>query len=79
MKAAGVVNWPPLFAWFVDAPWQWAFGLCPTFWPAKLYWEVAAGAGGWTPGGWTTFVVGLAYLWALDVWLLRRFDRATRR
>ena len=25
----------------VQSDWQWAFGLCPTYWPAKLYWELA--------------------------------------
>ena len=74
MKAAGVINWPPLLAWFVDPPWQWAFGLCPTYWPAKVYWDLAAGSASWLP-----LLFGTLYLAALNLWLLRRFERVTRR
>lgn len=74
MKAAGVINWPPILAWFVVPPWQWAFGLCPTFWPAKLYWDLAAGSPAWIAA-----LVGTVYLVALNLWLLRRFERVTRR
>ncbi len=72
MKAAGVVNWPPVIAWFVDPPWQWLFGLCPTYWPAKLVWELEAGGG----LVWPVFAgcVGCGLLLAAP--MLRRFDRA---
>ena len=33
----------PVLAWFVPEPWQWLFGIIPTFWPAKAYWQVMAG------------------------------------
>ena len=74
MKAAGVINWPPLFGWFFEPPWQWAFGLCPTFWPAKLYWDQSAGS-----SGWIAILLGTLYLVALVWWLWRRFERVTRR
>jgi fluoroquinolone transport system permease protein len=75
MKAAGAVNWPPMFAWFVEPPWQWAFGLCPTYWPAKVYWEL--GEGGLEP--WITLIIGVAVMTGLNGVLLRRFDRVMHR
>ena len=75
MKAAGALNWPPLIAWFVHSRWQWAFGLCPTYWPVKLYWELDAGGS----NAWWIFLVGIAFQGRLIFWLLRRFDRETHR
>ena len=71
MKAAGVVNWPPVIAWWVDPPWQWLFGLCPTYWPAKLVWELEAGGSLAAP----VFFAGVACATLLAVPMLRRFDR----
>jgi fluoroquinolone transport system permease protein len=75
MKAAGALNWPPLIAWFVHSNWQWAFGLCPTYWPVKLYWELDAGG----PNAWWILLVGIAYQSLLIAWMLRRFDRVMHR
>ena len=75
MKAAGVINWPPVIAYFIHSEWQWAFGLCPTYWQAKLYWELEAGG----DNAWWIFLVGLAYLALLIAWMLRRFDRVMHR
>lgn len=72
MKAAGVINWPPILAWFVTSSWQLAFGLCPTFWPMKVYWELEAGS----PAAWIYLLVDLVSLSLLVVWLARRFERA---
>ena len=70
-KAMGVVMWPPGFAYFASPDWQWAFGLVPTYWPAKLFWMLDAGEG----GVWLVVAIGLAYQ-ALILWfLLRRFNR----
>jgi len=74
-KAAGIVNWPPMIAWFVDPPWQWAFGLCPTYWPAKVYWQLDEGG----LGVWPSLVIALAVMTALNAALLRRFDRVMHR
>jgi fluoroquinolone transport system permease protein len=71
MKAAGVLNWPPMFAYFVDGPWQLAFGLTPTYWPAKLYWMLQADDPGW----WVYLVVGLAFQLLLIALVLGRFNR----
>jgi fluoroquinolone transport system permease protein len=74
-KAAGVLNWPPMIAWFVDSPWQWAFGLCPTYWPAKVYWELEAGGS----SAWVFLTIGLAVLVVWNGILLGRFDRVMHR
>jgi fluoroquinolone transport system permease protein len=43
MKASGTLMLIPLIAYFIAGNWQYAFGFIPTFWPAKLYWELQAG------------------------------------
>jgi fluoroquinolone transport system permease protein len=37
-KFTGTAGMLILFAWFVDEPWQWLFGLFPPFWVSKAYW-----------------------------------------
>jgi fluoroquinolone transport system permease protein len=75
MKASGVLNWPPMIAYFIHGPWQLAFGFTPTYWPAKLYWTLQAGNGGW----WAYFVIGLVFQFSLIAVLLRRFNRVMHR
>ena len=70
MKAAGIVNWPPLIAWWVDPPAQLLFGLVPTYWPAKVYWELADGG---SAAGYA--LLGMGYLALLVVLFQRRFER----
>lgn len=72
MKAAGVINWPPILAWFVTSSWQLAFGLCPTYWPVKVYWALEAGS----PTAGIYFLVDLIFLALFVWWLARRFERA---
>ena len=71
-KGVGVINWPPIAAYFVCAPWQWLFGLCPTYWQPKLYWELAAGSWSAVP----VLLFGWAYLALLGWLFLRRFERS---
>jgi fluoroquinolone transport system permease protein len=75
MKASGVINWPPVIAYFVHSEWQWMFGLCPTFWAVKLYWELEAGGS----NAWWILLVGFGYVCLLTAWMLRRFDLAIHR
>ena len=75
MKAAGVINWPPMMAYFIDGPWQLACGLVPTYWPAELYWMLCAGDPGW----WVYLVIGLLFQLLLLAVLLRRFNRVMHR
>lgn len=42
-KALGPFMILPVIAYFVPEPWQWLFGLAPTFWPAKAYWLLMDG------------------------------------
>ncbi|MAG35251.1 MAG: hypothetical protein CL878_03240 [Dehalococcoidia bacterium] len=75
MKALGVLYFPPLIAYFVPAPWQWAFGIMPNFWPAQLYWLAQAG----DPNYWISLPIGLAYQAILLVLLVRRFNVVMHR
>jgi fluoroquinolone transport system permease protein len=70
-KASGILLWPPLIAYFVQSNWQFAFGLVPTYWPAKLLWTLAAGEA----NAWLYLVVGLVYQSLLMVVLMARFNR----
>ncbi len=75
MKAAGVLAWPPMLAYFVTSDWQVAFGLDPLYWPVKIFWMLEGGE----PGAWLYYIVGLAYQSALVVLLLRRFKEVIYR
>ena len=74
-KAAGILAWPPVFAYFVSSQWQWAFGVVPLYWPAKLFWMLEAGEA----GTWLYFVIGLVYQSLLLALLLRRFNKVLYR
>lgn len=43
IKAAGIVWYPPLFAYFLDGPWELLFGIFPTYWPLKAFWVMQSG------------------------------------
>ncbi|MCK4579090.1 MAG: hypothetical protein KAU50_09890 [Candidatus Marinimicrobia bacterium] len=73
-KASGAVLLPPMAAWFMPMPWQLAFGLVPTYWPAKLYW-VYAGTEAYAG---LYLLAGLLMQALLLRLLLVRFDRVTR-
>ena len=75
MKAAGVLNWPPVIAWFLPLVWQWVMGVVPTYWSAKLVWMLAAGE----KGVWAYLVVGLLYQLVLLKLLLMRFNTVMHR
>ncbi|MBX3053480.1 MAG: hypothetical protein KF753_18535 [Caldilineaceae bacterium] len=61
----------PLVAWFLPTPWQWLVGFVPTYWPAVVYWRMAAGEPFW--GYW---VVGVGVNLGILSLLLRRFHRS---
>ncbi len=73
-KVSGVILVPPLFAWFSPMPWQLAFGLVPTYWPAKCYWVFLSG--GPAAGGY--ILAGLVWQLLLIGGLLRRYERTVR-
>lgn len=74
MKGLSLVLVAPMVAYFVPEPWQWLFGLSPTYWPLKAFWQVLAG-GPW----WPTVVIGLSANAALLLLLLRRFKQILAR
>lgn len=71
VKASGMFQIAPLVAYFVKAEWQPAFGIFPTYWPAKLLWTLQAGEA----NVWLYLVAGLVYQLCLLFLLLRRFNR----
>ena len=37
-KILGILNWPPIIAYFVPDSFQWIFWVIPTYWPVLAYW-----------------------------------------
>ncbi|MBP8292231.1 MAG: hypothetical protein KAX65_05625, partial [Caldilineaceae bacterium] len=75
MKAAGIVLFPPVVAYFVAQPWQWLLAILPTWWPAQVLWHLQAG-----DHDWGYFLAGsLIFFSALLWWLAHRFDRIMHR
>ena len=58
----------PCLPWFIDSPWNLAFGVLPPYWAAKAFW-VASVHGTW----WPYLVGGLLYNVAIAWPLFRRF------
>ena len=71
MKGLSLLMVLPFVAWFVSPPWQWLFGIVPTFWPIKAAWLLAAGQ----PYAW---VLGIGLLLHI-VYLLPVFRLYRRR
>ena len=69
VKAAGLPWLSPVFAWFLDAPWSWLFGIVPTYWPAAALWAAEAGR-----APWPELLAGGTYLTIGSWWLARRVD-----
>lgn len=74
-KANGVITLPPVAAYFVDGDWQLAFGIVPTYWPAKAFWEFASGMDTY----WIYALTGFVFQCGLLALLLRRFERVMHR
>lgn len=75
MKAAGILSWPPIIAYFVPLVWQWVMGIVPTYWPVKLFWMLAGRESGW----WPYLVIAIVYQGLLTMLLLGRFNRVASR
>lgn len=75
MKGIGSVGLAPVFAFFIQSPWQLAFGIVPAYWPVKVYWTLSAG----DSNVWVYLVIGLVYQMILIALLLRRFNRVMHR
>jgi len=80
-KASGMLFVPPVIAYFVAPPWQWLFGVVPTYGPLKAFWtqQGVGWAAGPSPGAGCYLVplaIGLVLQAALLRWLLRRVRRS---
>ncbi len=67
MKASGIILIPPVFAFFIDSPWELLFGILPTYWPMKVYWMLEAGEATF----WLYGLVGVLYS-AVLIWVFAR-------
>ncbi|MEM6648355.1 MAG: hypothetical protein AAF730_19090 [Bacteroidota bacterium] len=74
-KFVSVFGWIILVAWFVDAPWQWLFGLFPPFWVCKAYWMALDGEALW----WLALLAGVVTQLALLGLMVKRFTRVAYR
>jgi fluoroquinolone transport system permease protein len=74
-KANALFTMPPVVAWFVHGPWQFAFVLVPTYWPCKAFWQYAEGRSDY---GWY-LLGGFVFLMLLLIPLTRRFMRVMTR
>jgi fluoroquinolone transport system permease protein len=72
VKVFSVFQMVPLIAYFVRTAWQPAFGIIPTYWPAKALWTFQQGE----PSAWIYPVAGLIYQLLLLEVLRRRFNHA---
>lgn len=75
VKALGVLALPPILAYFVSPPFQWAAGVVPQYWPAKLFWMLEAGEA----HAWLYLLLGLAYQILLLTLLARRLNTVLHR
>jgi fluoroquinolone transport system permease protein len=74
-KTTGVFFIAPVIAYFIGSSWQWLFGIVPHYWPARVYWAMAAG----DSSAWLYLVIGLGYQGLLLMLLLRRFNIVAHR
>lgn len=68
-KANSILSLPPVVAWFVEPPWQYVFGLMPTYWPCKAFWLFVMES----ELAWLHWLVGFAFLALCTALMLRRF------
>ena len=73
-KALGPFIILPVIAYFVPEPWQWLFGLVPTYWPAKAYWLLMAG-----DTLWSALLAGIAWCLLWNWAWLRLFQHRVLR
>jgi fluoroquinolone transport system permease protein len=67
-----VFTLPMIPFFFLDSPWQLAFGALPPYWPVRAFWAAMDGG-----TYWPYVVGGLAYNAVLTALLLRRMSRRT--
>lgn len=74
-KFVSIFGYLIVFAWFVDEPWQWLFGLFPPYWISKAYWMALEGRALW--GG--ALLIGVVLQAALVMGLMGWFKRVAYR
>ena len=72
MKLCGSFSMLPVAGYFLSYPWQWLAGVCPAYWPAKLFWMAHEQEQG---GFWIYFTIGLVVHIVLLVFFMKYFRR----
>jgi len=75
IKLSGIVLLLPTFAFFIQSPWELAFGLLPTYWLMKVYWLLESGQS----DVWMYVLVASIYQSVGIGALVRRFDAVMHR
>ncbi len=68
MRVSNVLIFIPMAAWFIDSPWQYLFGVFPSYWPLKAFWLASEGR-----NMVLVLLAGAAFHAVLIAWFLRRF------
>jgi fluoroquinolone transport system permease protein len=71
MKGGGILFLLPFAAYFLEAGWQWLFGLFPTYWAPKLFWMMSENVSGIWLMAFGGIVNQLIWIFVLG----RRFNR----
>ena len=71
MKLSGIVLFSPIFAYFIDSGWEYAFGILPTYWPMKVYWMLEAGE----TNVWWAVIIAIVYQLFVTYIFAKRFHR----
>jgi fluoroquinolone transport system permease protein len=71
IKLTGFLLFSPIFAFFINSPWEYLFGLLPTYWPMKVYWTLEAGG----PYTWIYASAAVIYQSLLTWLFIRRFNK----
>ncbi len=62
---------PPIIAYLVPVPWQFLFGIVPTYWPARFYWALLES----DPNAWIYALISIVSLSGVAWLMLRRFNK----
>lgn len=68
-KAMGILGVAPIIAYFIKPPYQYLFGVFPTYWPVKAFWSALEGGSSYR----LYSLVGVLYLTVILILLLKRF------
>ncbi|OEH94348.1 hypothetical protein [Bacillus solimangrovi] len=72
MKGLGILFLGPIASYFITSNWQYMFGILPTYWPVKAFWEMWDGE-----SYWFSLLIGGIYFTFLNWVMFKRFIKKT--